>query len=102
MFTLVNSLRFELKLFSCHLSNNNLTHFETLANAKQSVILKEKNINIILSFDNEFGVTMNFSITITSKYIHSPRTALNDFFALFFSPFFIDIFQRLLSLSGIL
>ena len=37
-------------------------YFETLANSIQSVILTEKNINIIVSFENEFVMIMNFSM----------------------------------------
>ena len=61
MYHVVNALK--LNFFSSHLSSINLTHCEILANAKQSVILTKKNINIIVSFDNEFGVTVNFSMT---------------------------------------
>ena len=40
---------------------NNLTHFATLTNTEQTVISMEEYIDFIVSADNEFGVTINFS-----------------------------------------
>ena len=40
---------------------DNLTHFATLTNTEQTVISMEEYIDFIVSADNEFGVTINFS-----------------------------------------
>ena len=55
MYSIVKAFRVKLKLFSCQLSQNNTTHFATLATTAQPMMSTEKYTNMIFALDNEFG-----------------------------------------------
>ena len=55
LYFVVKAFRLKLKLFSCHLNENNFTHFAKLETTEPSVMTMKKYNNIIVSLDNEFG-----------------------------------------------
>ena len=55
MYSTVKAFRIKLKLFSCHLSQNSITHFATLAITAQPMMSTEKYTNVISAPDKEFG-----------------------------------------------
>ena len=55
MYSIVKAFRVKLKLFSRQLSQNNITHFATLATTAQPMMSTEKYTNMIFALDNEFG-----------------------------------------------